>query len=284
MPRQRAVFAAGSVVALGVILGIVSAVAFALSAPKGVVPESLLPADTDIYFGWDGTEKHKPAWERSACYEVLEQTRVLRTIVDFTLSGKPADARLPTAAVKQLCEGIARKGISMSMAFPDGDPMPRIVIVLHNAAALERAFTTALPQIGLKIRKFEPLTVRGRQMHRLTFNSYRYTGVALIVSEGPELSWWSEGGHLVLAFGKGSVDAVLNVAEGKLPGIAQSENWRKYREGPKDFPTVLAAWFDVRALRKRLANYAVQERSNLDNRVTLGELIELLGEIGRAHV
>jgi hypothetical protein len=273
MPRQHAVLAAGPVLALA----IVSAVAFALSAQDERAPELLLPADTDIYFGWDGTEKHKPAWERSACYEVLETTRVLRTILDFSLSDKRPDARLPADAIKQLCEGIARKGLSMSIAFPNGDPVPRVVIVLHNAAALERAFTSALPQIQLRIFKFEPLTVRGRQMHRLTFNSYRYTGAAVVVSPGPELSWWSEGGHLVLAFGKGAVDTVLDVAEGKSPGISQSENWRKYREQPKDFPTVLAAWFDVRALRNRLANYTVQEKSGPDRGITLGELIELLG-------
>jgi hypothetical protein len=284
MRRQRVLLAA--VLILGV--GIASAVAFALAAREERAPESLLPADSVVYFGWDGTEKHKAAWEKTACYEALDKTHLVKTLADFALSYIPADSPVPQESVRQLFEGIARRGISVSATFPKEQTYPRVIVVLHHAAGLEAGFNSAIPKLfaAQKLIKFETSTIRGRRVTRGILPSYTETGrsagalsgpTALVVSPGPELAWWADGGHLVLVFGERAVEATLDVADGKSPPITQSANWRKYREEPSDFQAIAAAWCNVAALHARYGDYVMQEKTDRSPRFTVGELIDILG-------
>lgn len=263
MRRQRVLLAA--VLILGV--GIASAVAFALAAAEERAPESLLPADAVVYFGWDGTEKHKTAWEKTACYEAIDKTHLVKTIADFALSYIPADSPVPQEAVRQLFEGIARQGISVSLSCPKEHALPQVVIVLHHAAGLEGGFNSAIPKIADKNVKFETSTIRGRHVTRTKFES----------AHGAELAWWADGGHLVLVFGEGAVDAALDVAEGKSSPITQTANWHKYREEPADFQAIAAAWCNVAALHARYGDYVMQEKTDRSPKFTVGELIDILG-------
>jgi hypothetical protein len=270
MRRQRVILAA----VLMLLVGIATAVAFALAAPEERAPESLLPGDSVVYFGWDGTEKHKAAWEKSACYESLDKTHLVKTMADFALSYIPADSPVPQQAVRQLLEGLARRGFSIALSVPKAQSLPRVVAVLHQAASLESAFNSAIPKIAGKEAKFETLTIRGRRVTRTIFPSSQRKSEA---QPGSELAWWADGGHLVLVFGEGAVEATLDVADGKSPSISQSANWRKYREEPKDFQAITAAWCDVAALRARYGDYAMQEKTDKEPRFTVGQLIDLLG-------
>src|SRR5579862_4375141 len=91
---------------LSLVLGIASAVAFALAAREERAPESLLPADAVAYFGWDGTEKHKTDWEKTACYESIDKTHLVRTITDFAISFIPPDSPISQQAARELLESI----------------------------------------------------------------------------------------------------------------------------------------------------------------------------------
>jgi hypothetical protein len=284
MRRQWIFFAA--VLILGV--GIASAVAFALAAAEERAPESLLPADSVVYFGWDGTEKHKAAWEKTACYEAIDKTHLVKTLADFALSYIPADSPVPQEAVRQLFEGIARQGISVSATFPKEQTYPRVIVVLHHAAGLESGFNAAIPKLfaAQKLIKFETSTIRGRRVTRGILPNYTEAGqsagtlsgpTAVVVSPGPELAWWADGGHLVLVFGEGAVDATLDVADGKSPPITQSANWRKYREESSDFQAIAAAWCNVAALHARYGDYVMQEKTDRAPKFTVGELIDILG-------
>jgi hypothetical protein len=284
MRRQRVLLAA--VLILGV--GIASAVAFALAAAEERAPESLLPADSVVYFGWDGTEKHKAAWEKTACYEALDKTHLVKTLADFALSYIPADSPVPQEAVRQLFEGIARQGISVSATFPKEQTYPRVIVVLHHAAGLESGFNSSISKVfeAQKLIKFETSTIRGRRVTRGILPSYTETGqsagalsgsTGVVVSPGPELAWWADGGHLVLVFGEGAVEAALDVADGKSPPIIQSANWRKYREESSDFQAIAAAWCNVAALHARYGDYVMQEKTDRAPKFTVGELIDILG-------
>jgi hypothetical protein len=263
MRRRGFLFAA----VLGLGIGVASAVAFALSASEERAPESLLPGDSVVYFGWDGTNKHKAEWEKSACYESLDKTHLLRTLSEFALSYIPADSPVPAASVRELLEGIGRRGMSVSVAFPKDHTLPRVMLVLHQAASLESAFNAAIPKLAGEGSKFETQTIRGRRVTRGTFES----------SPGTDLAWWADGGHLVIVFGEGTVDAALDVAEGKSPALPSTENWRKFREEPKDFQAIAAAWCDIAALRARYGDHVLQEKTDNEPKFTVGQLIALLG-------
>ncbi|HEV8003507.1 MAG TPA: DUF1559 domain-containing protein [Planctomycetaceae bacterium] len=254
-----------AVLVLGV--GVASAVAFAMAGTEDRAPESLLPTDSVVYFGWDGTEKHKAEWEKSASYEALDKTHFLRTLTDFGVSFIPADAPVSAESVRQLLEGLGRKGFSVAASFPKAQPIPQVVVVLHQAASLESAFSSAIPKLAGDSVKFETVTLRGRHVTRGTVGA----------TPQAELAWWADGGHLVLAFGPGVVEATLDVADGKSPAISQSANWSKYREEPKDYQAIMAAWCDVAALRARFGDFAMQEKSDKEPKFTVGQLIDLLG-------
>jgi prepilin-type processing-associated H-X9-DG protein len=268
------------------VLGIASAVAFNLAASEERAPESLLPADSVVYFGWDGTEKHKTAWEKTACYESLDKTHILKTLADFGVSFIPPDSDIPSEAISQLLEGIGRRGISASVSFPKERQLPRVLAVLHHAASLEPAFTAAIPKIVDRMSssptpangvlgspdavvhresRFETLSIRGRKVTRGTFAG----------SPGMEFAWWADGGHLVLVYGEGAVDAALDVADGKSPPITQSANWHKYRDEPKDRPAIVAAWCDVAALRARHGDIVIWDKSR--KKATVRDVIDRAG-------
>jgi hypothetical protein len=263
---------------LVLVVGIASAVVYAFVAPEERAAESLMPADSVIYFGWDGTEKHKAAWEKTSCYEALDKTHLVRTIAEFALSYIPANSPVSQSSVRQLLESIMRRGVSLSVAFPKGQSVPRVILVLHHGADLEAGFNSAIPKLFPPHHaEFEVSTIRGRRVHRGTLMNYQYTGKAVVTSPGPELAWWSEGGHLVLAFGEHAVDAALDVADGKASPIADSANWRKFGAERTDFQSIAAGWCDVAALRARYGDFAMQEKTEKEPKFTVGQLIDLLG-------
>jgi prepilin-type processing-associated H-X9-DG protein len=272
MRRRSVVLAAVLILAAG----IASAVAFALSKTDERAPESLLPADSVVYFGWDGTEKHKADWEKSAIYESLDKTKLVKTIVDFALSYIPQDSPVPESAVRQLLAGIARRGMSLSLSVPQGQLTPRIIVVLHEAADLQPAFDLALPKL-FQGGHFELATIRGRRVNHGTFANSQYKDGKVISSPGPELAWWAEGGHLVIAFGEPAVDAALDVADGKTPPITQSANWKRFRVEPTDFQAIVAGWCDVAALRKSYGDVTIQEKNATQPKFTVGQLFDVLG-------
>src|ERR1700733_112180 len=272
MRRRNFIFAA----VLVLIAGIASAVAFSLSQSEERAPESLLPADSVVYFGWDGTEKHKADWEKSACYESLDKTKLLKMIADFALSYIPADSPVPESAVRQLLSGIARRGISLSLSVPKGKLTPRVVVVLHQAADLQPAFDAALPQL-FKGAQFEVTTIRGRRVNHGTFHNSRFADGGVVSTPGAELAWGGEGRHLVIAFGEPALDAEIDVADGKASLITQTANWRKFRVEPTDFQAIAAGWCDVAALRKSSGDVTIQEKHSNQPKITVGQLIDVRG-------
>ncbi len=272
MRRRHIIFAAVLLFAAG----IASAVAYAFSLSEERAPESLLPADSAVYFGWDGTEKHKAEWEKSAAYESLDKTKLVKTIVDFALSYIPADSPVPESAVRQLLSGIARRGISLSLSVPQGKLIPRVIVVLHQAADLQPAFDVALPRL-FQGAKFEVTTIRGRRVNHGTFQNSHFENGGVVTTPGAELGWWTEGGHLVFAFGESGIDAALDVADGKTPPITQTANWRKLRVEPTDFQAMLAGWCDVAAFRKAYGDVTIQEKNANQPKFTVGQLIDVLG-------
>jgi Protein of unknown function (DUF1559) len=281
--RHSRIFVAALLI---LVLGIASAIAFALAAPEERAPESLLPADVVAYFGWDGTEKHKADWEKTACYESIDKTHLVRTITDFAISFIPPDSPISQQAARELLESIARRGISISVAVPKGKTLPQVVLVLHQGAGLEAAFDSAVPKLFEKTATFEKSKIRGRRVTSGQLRTFTAVGqnatalgspVGVVVSRGPELAWWSEGGHLVVVFGENAVNAALDVADGKTPPISQSANWRRFREEPTDFHAVTAGWCDIAALRARYGDYVMQEKTDHEPQFTVGQLIDILG-------
>ena len=52
------------------------------NARRAVLPEALLPADALAYLRWDGTDRHRESWEKTAAYAVLFKTSLGRFLED----------------------------------------------------------------------------------------------------------------------------------------------------------------------------------------------------------
>jgi len=267
MRRQKVLV--GSVV--GISLIIASAFAFALAGREGSkAAEALLPADAFVYVGWDGVDRHTAAWEKTAAYDALDKSGLLATITNIALTYVPADHKADADVVRQLIKSIARKGLSLSVSSPRGSSVPQVVLVLEDAAELEPAVTDTLTKLLGGSAKLQTETIRGRKV----------TGKLVSENDPVVVGWWAEGNHLVVAFGERAVDAVLDVAEGKSKAIVGSDNWRKYHDAPTSFSPAFCAWLDVAGLRTRFADSVIQEPNNDRPRVTVGQLLEILG-LGR---
>jgi hypothetical protein len=253
---------------LGICAVVASAVALGWAASDEKKPvESFLPADSVLYIGWDGTARNKEAWEKTAAYDALEKSGLLGTLTKIALSYVPAEHKSDADAIRDVLKSIAQKGFSVSLSLPKGTEIPLIVLVLQDAGGLEPALGARLPRLVGESVKFESLMVRGRKVTRVRSPEH----------EGVELAWWAEGGHLVAVFGTGGVESVLDVAEGKSPAITTSAHWRKYREDRQDFNPLFCGWLDVPGLKNRFATHVVQEKSEKEPRLTVGQLLEVFG-------
>ena len=135
------------------ILGI--GLTLAIVANQGYEPravETLLPADTILFLGHDGSEKHKAAWEQTAAHEAMYQSglvSVLEKVVDWVGQQAPTSQHPEfEAALKHLDAHGATLAVSLPTA--QGPPIPQITIVLHKAAQYA-------PTLSGMVRSFGPL-------------------------------------------------------------------------------------------------------------------------------
>jgi hypothetical protein len=256
---------------------VVSAVAMSLAAPEETKPvESFLPANSAFYIGWDGTSHHKAAWEKTVAYEVLEKSGFVTTLTKIALSYVPSQHAKEAGQVRDVLKSVAQKGFSLSLSFTKETDVPLVVVVLQDAAALEPLLGAQVPRLFSESAKFESVIVRGR---KVTLSRSPH-------NEGLEIAWWSEGGHLVAAFGRKAVESVLNVADGKSPSITSSPNWHKYREDHSEFEPAFCGWLDIAAFRSRFAAEVLRPKSATETELTVGQLMKIAGveNVGSAVV
>jgi hypothetical protein len=250
------------------IVGICGAIASAvICAPPTVTEkkpvESLLPADALIYFGWDGTERHKEAWERTAAYESLEKSGLLPTLSKLILSFVGGETKEDAAAAAAFVGRFARTGISVAVTFPADFDEPRILVVLPDAATLEPILRPTLIKIAGPADAVEVKTVRGRAVSQIQGRS----------DEKPEFGWWVEGGNLLIGFGGDVVESTIKVAEVKSPSMAASDGWKKLRATSGGFDPVFGGWIDVGGLKRRFAQTVAIDAGE----VTVEKLLKSLG-------
>ena len=134
MRRRRIVL--GSIGVIGAF--IVTAVAWG-RAPETKKPvESFLPMGSVLYIGWDGTEHHKEAWEKTVAYEAIEKSGLVTTLTKIVLSYVPVEHKSDGEAIQSLLKSLAQNGVSLSVSFTKGTDVPTVVLVLQDPPGLSR--------------------------------------------------------------------------------------------------------------------------------------------------
>ncbi len=220
-------------------------------------PETLLPASSILYIGYDGSEAHQEAWKKTAAYESLHGSGLVdlfQKVMSDLASQVPASDPQAKAAFETL-KKVAMRGyakgasLALSVTQAEGSPFPQVTltIVLHHAADLEPALGQ-LVQAALEDEAGLSFVNEQRQSRNVT--------VAMLppVVPGGEIGWWTEGDHLVIAAGVQAVNAAIDVAEGKTPNLTENPLWQKYRAADAGFEITAAGWFNFGALREMFGN------------------------------
>jgi hypothetical protein len=251
---------------MGVLAIGLSVAAFAPAAAVERKPvESLLPSGSILYIGWDGIDSHRAAWEKTAAYESLEKSGLVPTLFKLALSYIPTKGKADADAMRDTLHAVMRKGFSLAVSFGEG-LSPRIVLVLHDSAALEPMLTAKVRVLLGPDFQADTTTLRGRKVTSAPLASL--TGIP-----GADLGWWTEGGHLMIAFGPGVIDSTIAIAEGHAPTISSSANWKRFHAGEKS-EQIFCGWLDVAAIKAKFGDYAIQENPQ---RLTADDLFRIFG-------
>jgi prepilin-type processing-associated H-X9-DG protein len=208
---------------------------------KTPAPEKLLPADAVLYIGWDGTDSHRAAWEKTAAYEALASSGLGEVVERWAQFAEMQGGGPPLRQVVAGLESLGKSGFQLTVGLPnsgDGAPSPQVTIVIPGGAA-------AIPEIQAILSQFPGANIetekeRSRQVSRMALPQF---------GPGAEVGWWAEGKHLVIAFGTGAVDTALSTAAGKAPSLESSPVYKKYR-AKANFDVALTTWIDLAQVRK----------------------------------
>ncbi|MBT4866830.1 MAG: hypothetical protein HON53_17135, partial [Planctomycetaceae bacterium] len=248
-------------IAWGLILGICGTAFIGLGwaqvpAGKAVAVETLLPANSVIYVGATGKDAQKAAWEQTAAHDALYKTGLMAVIEKtFASLGAEAPQNEQMKAMQKAGEHIQNKGFSVAISMPNPNaggppapPIPSITVVLHDSAMLEAGLNEMLKEFAPPDIQINEQTIQGRKV-----TSVPVPDVPLPL----EVSWWSEGPHLVITAGMGAAQSAISVATGKSPNITADPNWKKYNAKNADFDVAFVGWFDFGSLRKQFGEIQV---------------------------
>ncbi|MEZ6124918.1 MAG: hypothetical protein R3C49_17360 [Planctomycetaceae bacterium] len=200
-----------------------SAIAWAGLGQKAAEPATIHPQRSIVYVHWDGMDRHEAAYQETAQYKALVESglqdyivSVVRKLMSSGISrlggpfrGAPnGDQAEKLFSVFSELDQVNRNGFSLSITdgLEDGPPMPLATLVVNNMAGYEQQVAMLLRAAGLRAQP-ESETILGRSVQSLVLPD----------TPGMEIGWWSEGGHLVVAFGISPVLRVLETVDGKLP-------------------------------------------------------------------
>ena len=247
---------------------------------RRIAPETLLPEQSLLYIGVDGTLADEEAWQQTAAYEALYESGLIDVATKFFAAvqaqsgGEQGIPGRIGAALKHVMD----HGASLAVTLGEGNgapPLPWAVLVLHDAAGFEPA-----------MREFVIGTTRGEIEFRTSDQNGRSVTQGLIPNTpGIEVGWWSEGGHLVVVGGMNAVASALNVAAGGA-NVTANPLWEKYVSEDADFEVGTVGWLNVAALIETFGAMPIPESQSeaFPQGVTINDVAALLGLDGLNHV
>jgi Protein of unknown function (DUF1559) len=260
-----------SIVGWGSILILLSGVLFGPAllgqGGAGPRPETLLPAGTLLYVGWDGIDAHDAAWKKTAAHDALVKSGLVNAFGGLVKFAEREAGEAHVRMVMSTLEHLGRKGLYLAIAAPvteQGPPLPQLTLVLPGAGGAAKEIGAQLANLGA--RDFQTQTVDSRQVTRGRIPEFPVA----------ELGWWAEGPHLVITVGIGAVDAALQVAAGKSPNLTTNAVWKKY-QGRADFETAFVKWVDLGGIRQLVAPIPVPGSNPSQQPTSVGEILNTLG-------
>ncbi len=252
----------------GFVFGIVSGSGVCVPA-MAVADQSaaeLLPAETVLYFHFDGTSDHEEAFEKTAAYQSLVESGLADLVQQFMDSIR--DSRKADGLIEAI-EHVKENGITIGLAVDPPSPGPLAVwgvVVAKNAGQGVDLLASLIDMIEREDLKVKQTQVKGRRVKYIQ------------IPDSPfELGWWEEENDLVLSFGMNAIANAIAVAEETRPNLTTKELYTQYATNDnEEFDVNQVAWLDFKSLRLAFAEIPVPVRKSSES-IPLGELLKKLG-------
>lgn len=250
-------------------VGIIAGFSWANQGAKAPSADTLLPANTVLYFRQDGGLQHEEAWKKTAAYEAFYGSG-LAELVDHALDFiQEREGMEPVKEARDAVQLISDHGCTGAVSIPreGGPPLPQITLVFHNAGKLaerlsELAEMAAAQEPDLEITK---QTISGRMV----------TSTVIPDSPGVEVAFWDEGGHLLIAAGINATKSALAVATGDAPNVTTNATYKKYTNGNPDFEQTSLTWFELGSLREIYGPMALP--LPIEEQLTVNDVLKVIG-------
>ncbi|WP_437194067.1 hypothetical protein [Planctomicrobium sp. SH527] len=255
---------------------LISGLMFGILAGSGVsVPETavadqsaaeLLPAETFLYFHYDGTADHEAAFEKTAAYQSLVESGLADLVQQFMDSVR--DSRRAEGLIEAI-EHVKENGITFALAIDPPSPGPLALwgmVVAKNAGQGVDLLASLIEMLEKEELSVKQTQVKGRRVKYIQFPNSPF-----------ELGWWEEENDLVLSFGMNAIANAIAVAEEKRPNLTTKELFSQYATNDNDeFEVDQVAWLDFKSLRVAFEETPVPVRNRSES-VRLGDLLKKLG-------
>jgi hypothetical protein len=203
-----------------------------------------------VYVRYDGWEKHRETWEKTAFAEVLRNglqpaMQKMGDQVLKSLQSLPETSEILQQLQKHLppvLEHLNAHGLvfGLQLVKPQ-DGRVQLTLVLPEQAKQEPHLAALIRMVaesnGWKITAVQ---LRERKIQQVQ-----------IADSSWKISWWSEANHLLLLIGTESPELTLDVAEGKKPSLLQSE-WFKRVSLPPGYASCLRGYVNGQPLLEAL--------------------------------
>ena len=216
--------------------------------------EELIPASTVLFAGQDGLEKHKAAWEKTAAYESMYESGMVRVVEKvFEWVGQQAGSQ-QNPEVEEAMKHLEAHGLTIAVSLPvaQGPPIPQVTIIFHKAAKYE-------PILSGLARNFGGFA--GVQFDQQEVKDRTVTRGAVPNSPDVEVGIWAEGEHLIVVAGRDAVSAGISVAVGDAPNLTTNSLWKKFNYDTKGFEATSVGWLDFKSLRNTFGQMPIPETS-----------------------
>jgi hypothetical protein len=221
-------------------------------------PEQLLPAGTQIYVRWDGIERHRAAFDKTALGKMMkgDMGKFLSNVynqVQETLGSN--------LTVSELLQGVPPDQLKKMVA--DAAEAPKVLTMLGehgflvglevggNIGMPEAYATLVIPDAGAKP---EPVFGTLRLVAALAKEEIKEKKInnttVYALSAGPATTaWWVDGKHIVLAAGIGSAEDLVKRAHADDKRLPDNLLYKKLKDF-SEFETAARAYVDLAALVK----------------------------------
>jgi hypothetical protein len=208
-------------------------------------PERLLPANTQIFFRWDGFDSHRPAYDKTAVGKMMqgETGKFLDALWEWLVEAAQAGAgQADPQAAEFVKDGVAvlssitKNGLAISVAVKGvTPPQAQLTLVFPKSGGVMIPLVNKLT--GMAGAPVGETKVGNRLV--------QHVNVPPFVNIG----WWLEGADAVFMVGTDEPAAYAKLIDAKETGLAQNALYKQVASF-KEFPVWGRGYLDIAALAK----------------------------------